>query len=93
MNFSGMQHGLSNQYVEYGDFHSPKYESYPWELVVNSSCILKDHLHICYILEDGLNMNYILKEQLALDHFHENQLHQLHVHILVVDDLHYRNKS
>jgi hypothetical protein len=38
-------------------------------------------------------MNYILKEHLAMDHFHEDQLHQLHVHILVVDDLHYINKS
>jgi hypothetical protein len=54
---------------------------------------LKDHLHIYYILEDRLHMNYILKEHLAIDHFHENQLHQLRVHILVVDDLHYINKS
>jgi hypothetical protein len=38
-------------------------------------------------------MIYILKVHLAMDHFHENQLHQLHVHILVVDDLHYINKS
>jgi len=88
-----MQHGLSDWYVEYDDFRSPKYESYPWELVVNSSCILKDHLHIYHILEDCLPMNYILKQHLAMDHFHEDQLHQLCVHILVVDDLHYRNKS
>jgi hypothetical protein len=56
-----MQHGPSYQYAEYDDFHSPKYESYPWELVVNSSCIFKDHMHIYYILE----------EHLAMDHFHE----------------------
>ncbi len=88
-----MQHSPSDRYAEYDDFHSPKYESYPWELVVYSSCILKDHQHIYYILEDRLYMNYILKEHLAMDHFHEDQLHQLHVHILVVDDLHYINKS
>jgi len=86
-----MQHGLSYWYVEYDDFCSP--ESYPWELVVNSSCILKDHLHIYHILEDCLPMNYILKQHLAMDHFHEDQLHQLCVHILLVDDLHYKNKS
>jgi hypothetical protein len=51
-----MQHGSSDQYAEYDDFRSPKYESYPWELVVNSTCILKDHLHIYYILEDYLHM-------------------------------------
>jgi hypothetical protein len=88
-----MQHGLLDWYVEYDDFRSSEYESYPWELVVNSSCILKDHLHIYHILEDCLPMNYILKQHLAMDHFHEDQLHQLCVHILVVDDLHYRNKS
>ncbi len=88
-----MQHGLSDRYAKCDDFHSHKYESYPWELVVNLSCILKDHLHIYYILEDRQHMIYILKVHLAMDHFHENQLHQLHVHILVVDDLHYINKS
>jgi len=81
-----MQHGPLDQYVEYDDFYSPEYESYPRGLVVNSSCILKDHLHIHYILEDCLHMNYILKEHLAMDQFHEDKLHQLCVHILVVDD-------
>jgi hypothetical protein len=88
-----MQHSPSDQYAEYDDFRSLEYESYPWELVVNSSCILKDHLHIYYILQDRLCMNYILKEHMAMDHFHEDQLNQLRVHILVVDDLHYINKS
>jgi hypothetical protein len=72
MHFKGMQHGPLDRYIEYDDFHSFEYESYPRGLVINSSCILKDHLH----------MNYILKENLAMDHFHEDQLH---VHILVVD--------
>jgi hypothetical protein len=88
-----MEHGPLDQYAKYGDFHSLEYESYPWELVVNSSCILKDHLHIYYLLQDHLHMNYILMEHLAMDHFHEDRLHQLPVHILVVDDLHYISKS
>jgi len=67
-----MQYGPSDWYAKYDDFCNPKYESYPWELVVNSSCILKDHLHIYYILEDCLHMNYMFKEHLAMDHFHED---------------------
>ncbi len=83
----GMQHGPSNQCVKYDDFRGVEYESYPWGLVVNSSRMFKEHLHIHYLFEDCLHMNYILKEHLAMDHFHEDKLHQLHIHILVVDDI------
>jgi hypothetical protein len=68
LHFQGRQHGPLDQYVEYDDLHSLEYDSYPRGLVLNSSCILKDHLHIHYILDDYLHMNYILKEHLAMDH-------------------------